>query len=411
MSKDRETEEKTEREEPEITEASESKKPERAFKAYHLVPVMVLSLISAIEIYLTQQTITGAVRNFIIIGIIAFAVVYSCARWITPRLALIMTGLGLLASVQAFIPDFIIPLASFAVLIAIISANLYLGMFSLMLFSAMPFLVKERSFEYFLFYAVIGLIATALIYGRRKIGKYADVLTVFILVYILLYTGLIVLKRMTLTPELIIGSVAGLILNVIIMEIAGYSYYNNVVKKEQELYLNVVDPEYPLLIRLKNNNKREYKRAIHTAHFTELFANKFGYDPVLMKGLGFYHRIGVLREDEANLAIRTVALAMDEGFPDDIVAALKAYGEVKAGERVSAEVSITVIVDTVIISLMDEFSKGNKDLDMNKFIDKTILGLFSGKNSLLKKSAIPYNDLEEIRKQLKGERIYYDFLR
>ena len=372
---------------------------------------MILSLASAIEIYLTQQTITGAVRNFIVVAIIAFAVIYSCGRWITPKLALIMTGLGLLASVQAFIPDFIIPLASFAVLIAIISANLYLGMFSLMLFSAMPFLVKERSFEYFLFYAVIGLIATALIYGRRKIGKYADVLTVFILVYILLYTGLIVLKRMTLTPELIIGSVAGLILNVIIMEIAGYSYYNNVVKKEQELYLNVVDPEYPLLIRLKNNNKREYKRAIHTAHFTELFANKFGYDPVLMKGLGFYHRIGVLREDEANLAIRTVALAMDEGFPDDIVAALKAYGEVKAGERVSAEVSITVIVDTVIISLMDEFSKGNKDLDMNKFIDKTILGLFSGKNSLLKKSAIPYNDLEEIRKQLKGERIYYDFLR
>ncbi len=91
--------------------------------------------------------------------------------------------------------------------------------------------------------------------------------------------------------------------------------------------------------------------------------------------------------------------------------ALKEYGEVKAGDKVSAEVSITVIADTVIISLMDEFSKGNKDLDLNKFIDKTILGLFSGKNSLLKKSAIPYNDLEEIRKQLKGERIYYDFLR
>ncbi|MBQ9359488.1 MAG: hypothetical protein IJT96_00460 [Lachnospiraceae bacterium] len=411
MSKDRETEEKTEREEQETAEGSENKKPDSPFKAYHLVPIMILSLASAIEIYLTQQTITGAVRNFIVVAIIAFAVIYSCGRWITPKLAFIMTGLGLLASVQAFIPDFIIPFASFAVLTAIISSNLYLGMFSLMLFSAMPFLVTERSFEYFLFYAVTGLIAAALIYGRRKIGKYADVLTVFILAYILLYTGLVVLKRLTLTPELIIGPVAGLILDVMIMEIAGYSYYNNVVKKEQELYLNVVDPEYPLLIRLKNNNKREYKRAIHTAHFTELFANKFGYDPVLMKGLGFYHRIGVLREDEANLAIRTVALAMDEGFPDDIVQALKEYGEVKAGDKVSAEVSITVIADTVIISLMDEFSKGNKDLDLNKFIDKTILGLFSGKNSLLKKSAIPYNDLEEIRKQLKGERIYYDFLR
>lgn len=358
-----------------------------------------------------QQSVTGATRNLIVMLVIGFAVAFSCREWITGRIAAILTLLGILSLAQAFIPDFIMPVAGFGVMLAMM-ASPALGAASLALFSAMPFLVTERSFEYFLFYVVTGMIAIALIYARRKTGKYTDAIIIFIFTYILLYTGLIVMKRLEMTPELIIGPVVGLVADVIIMSVVGFSYYTNVVKQEEDLYLNVVDPEHPLLIKLKNTNKREYKRAIHTAHFTELFAEKFGYDRVLMKGLGFYHRIGVLREDdEMPLELRTVALAMDEGFPEDIVEGLKAYGEAKPGEEVSAEVSITIIVDNVIISLMDEFSKGNKNLDMNKFIDKAILGLFSGKGSLLKKSKIPYNDLEEIRKYLKGEKIYYDFLR
>lgn len=366
---------------------------------------------AAAEIFILQQSVTGAVRNFIITGIIAFAAMYSYSDRVTVKTGFIIIGLGIISSLQAFIPDFIVPIASFAAVLSLYASSLCLGVYCVVLFSAMPFLSSERSFEYFLFYAVMGLVAAALIYGRRKTGKYADALIVFILTYIMLYTGLIIMKRMSLTPELVIAPAAGLLLDVIIMEIAGYSYYTNVVKKEEDLYLSVVDPEYPLLIRLKSNNKREYKRAIHTAHFTELFADKFGYDRVLMKGLGFYHRIGVLREDDSELEIKTVELAACEGFPDDIVEALRQYGDAKPGQKVSAEVSITIIVDTVIASLMDEFSKGNKELDINKFIDKTILGLFSGRNSLLKRSAIPYSDLEEMRKHLKGERLYYDLLR
>ena len=376
---------------------------------------MILSVVSAAEIFILQQSVTGAVRNFVVVSILCFAAVYTCRGWLEDtRTVMLIAGLGVLSSFQAFIPDFVMPVAAFGVLLAL-KTSAYLGVWSVMLFSALPFLATERSYEFFLFYAAAGLIGISLIYSRRKSGKYSDVLTVFILVYVMLYTGLIVLKRMSVSPELIIAPMFGLILNVVIMEISGYSYYNNIVKKEADLYLSVADPEHPLLIKLRNNNKREYKRAIHTAHYTDLFAERFGYDRVLMKCLGFYHRIGVLREDDSTpLAIRTVALVMEEGFPEDIIEALKQYGEVKAGDEVSAEVSITVIVDTVISRLMDEFSKkkeGDKDPDLNKFIDKIILGLFSGKNSLLKKSGIPYNDLEEIRKHLKGEKIYYDFLR
>ncbi len=372
--------------------------------------MFVLAAVSAVEILILQRSITGVVRNFIVIAVISFAAMYSCSKWVTSRMAFIITVLGIVSSVQAFIPDFLIPIAAFAVLIAVFASSPYLGISCLMIFSALPFMVTERPFEYFLFYTVTGIIAIAVIYGRRRTGKYIDMLVIFSLVYLMLYTGLIILKRTGITPGLIIFPVIMLILDVIIMHIAGYRYYVNVVWSEEELYLDVVDPEYPLLMKLKAMNRREYKRAIHTAHYTELYADRFGYDPVLMKALGFYHRIGVLLEDDASLSMRTIALVLEQGFPDDIIEGLREYGDAKAGEVISAEVSITIIVDTVIINLMDEISKGNKNIDLNKFIDKTILGLFSGKDALLKKSAIPYNALEEIRKHLKGEKLYYGFL-
>lgn len=375
-----------------------------------LMPILVPALVAAAEGYIVRQSVIVAVRDLLVAAVAGFAVVYAGRKKMTFTSSACIMLLALISSVQAFIPDFILPIAAFGVVVAFIASPM-IGITSAVYFAAIPFLVTERSFEYFLFITLMGIIGISLIYGRSRIGRYVEVLVIYALVYVLLYTALIVMKRMTIEPELVIDPVVGLILSIVIMEVAGYRFYNNVIKRREDLYKTVVDPEHPLLIELKNSNKTEYKRAIHTAHFTDLFAEKFGYNRVLMKGLGFYHRIGVLSKEDTSIAVRTVKLAVNEGFPEDIVDALREYGEVRPGNKVSAEVAITVIVDTVICELMKEFAGGNDKPDLNKFIDKSILRLFSGHNSLLKKSAIPYSDLEDIRKHLKTERIYYDFLR
>ncbi len=375
-----------------------------------LIPVIVPSLVTAVCAYFVQSSAIAALRAVVSICIISFGVISLSRKHITLRVSMFMTLLALVSAVQGFIPDFMVPIAAFSVVIAFISSPT-LGLTTVLYFTAIPFLITERSFEYFLFVTVIGVIGMALMYSRSRSGKYAEVLVTFSLLYVLLYTALIVMKRMDITPEVVIDPVVGLILSVIIMEISGYRYYNNVIKKSEDLYKTVVDPEHPLLLELKSADKTEYKRAIHTAHYTDLFAEKFGYDKVLMRGLGFYHRIGVLIDDDATLAMRTMKLATSEGFPSDLMALLKEYGEIKEGSKVSAEVSIAFIVDNVICDLMNEFAKGKGDPDMNKFIDSSILRLFSGKKAILKKSAIPYYELEEIRRYLKGEKMYYDFLR
>ena len=375
-----------------------------------LMPVMIPAIVTAVEGYIVRQSVIVAVRDLLVVAIAGFAVVYTGRKKMTFTSSVCMMLLALISSVQAFIPDFIVPIAAFGVVLAFIASPM-IGITSVVYFAAMPFLVTERSFEYFLFIALMGIIGISLIYGCSRTGRYVEALLIYTLVYTLLYPALIVMKRMTIEPELVIDPVVGLVLSIVIMEVAGYRFYNNVIKRREDLYKTVVDPEHPLLIELKNSNKTEYKRAIHTAHFTDLFAEKFGYNRILMKGLGFYHRIGVLSKEDTSIAVRTVKLAVNEGFPEDIIDAWKEYGEVRPGNKVSAEVAITVIVDSVICDLMKEFAKGNDKPDLNKFIDKSILRLFSGQNSLLKKSAIPYSDLEDIRKHLKTERIYYDFLR
>ncbi len=381
-----------------------------SFKPYFLIMILIPAIVSAMEIFLIQNTITGAVRNLIVIAIIAFIMVYTLKDELGFGGVMLITLCALLSSVQAFIPDFIMPVAAFSVIIAfVVTPNA--GFSSIIFFSAMPFMASERSFEYFLFFIATGAIGTVLMYIKSKNGRYFEALAVFSLIYIMLYTALIILKRMSLNVDIIAFPILGLILDIVIMEIAGYNYYINVVKRKEDQYTSVIDPEFPLLIRLKNNNKEEYKRAIHTAHFTELFADKFGYDKVIMKGLGFYHRIGVLDEDDASLPIRTVKIATEEEFPEELIRFLKEYGEVKAEERTSAEVSICIIADTIITHLMEEYANKNYKTDMNKFVDKTILKMFSGKNSILKRSEIPYDDLEQIRKIFKEEKIYYDFLR
>ncbi|MBQ9606525.1 MAG: hypothetical protein IJV16_05045, partial [Lachnospiraceae bacterium] len=109
MKLDRAPEEKKEKAEPETAESEnkdtrqyDEEKP--GTRAYLVLPVVLLSVISAAEIFFLEQSVTGAVRNLIVVAVIAFAAVYACSGWITSRTALIITALGIIASLQAVLP-------------------------------------------------------------------------------------------------------------------------------------------------------------------------------------------------------------------------------------------------------------------------------------------------------------------
>ena len=315
-----------------------------------------------------------------------------------------------IASLSALFPEFTVPIASLALIAAFLS-NIYCGVICALIFSAEPFLITEKSFEYFLFEIALSVIVIILVLaGREEKKKAAEPVILFTLIYVTLYTALIVLKRMTIVPSLVINPIVGLILNDIVILLTIKLVARNIIFAYEEKYSNIVDPEYSLLTELKKKDKTEYKRAIHTAYICDRISDKLGFDRTLMKGAGFYHRIGVLSDESDDVALETVRLLRHEGFPDPLIRLLSEYGN-DNDQEISPEVSLLCIVDTLIYDILRRMEKGEEDIDYEKLVDGVINKLLGTKNGRLIKSDLKIQHLYKIRKYLKEEKLYYDFLR
>ena len=315
-----------------------------------------------------------------------------------------------LSGLSAILPEFTVPIASLALIAAFLS-NVYCGLICALIFGAMPFLIVEKSFEFFLFETAVSMIIIILVLaGRHERKKAAEPIMVFTFAYIVLYTALIILKRLDLVPSAIINPAVGLILNDIIILLAIKLVARNIIFAYEERYQGIVDPEYPLLVELKQKNRTEYKRAIHTAYICDRLSDKLGFDRILLKGAGFYHRIGVLSKDHDDVSLATVYLLRHEGFPEPLIRLLGEYGNERM-QTISPEASLICIADSVISEILKRMEKGEEDINYERLIDGEINKLIGSRNGRLQKSDLRIQHLYKIRKYLKEEKLYYDFLR
>ena len=316
----------------------------------------------------------------------------------------------ILASLSAIMPEFTVPLAGMSLVAAFLS-NVYCGIICAFIFSSIPFLIRPKSFEFFLFESFVSVMVVILVLaGRKERRKAAEPVLLFIFGYVTLYTALIVLKRFDLSPSVIINPLVGLSLNILIMIISIKMVARNIIFAYDDRYQGIVDPEYPLLIELKQTNKREYKRAIHTAYICDRLSDRLGFDRILMKGAGFYHRIGVLSKDYDDVAFATVFMLRHENFPEPLIRLLSEYGNERL-EEVSAQTALLCIADSVINEVLNRMEKGEEDINYERLIDNEINRLIGARNGRLQKSDLKIQHLYKIRKYLKEEKLYYDFLR
>lgn len=317
---------------------------------------------------------------------------------------------ALIMALSALLPEFIVPAAAFAFICAVFS-NAYSGIFCSLIFCSMPLLVNGKSFEYFLFsFATCLAVILLILIGKDIREKTVSSVIIFSFAYITLYTALIVLKRTDIVPSVIINPAAGLILDDVIICLTVYGVRKNIILANEEKYDRIVDPEHPLLTELKEKNKNEYKRAIHTAYICDRLADKLGFNRALMKGAGFYHRIGVLSNNNMSVADATVHMVKRENFPWPLVKILEQYGN-DALDEIPPEASLLCIADTVINEVLVRMEKGEEDIDYEKLIDRVINSLIGSRNGRLQKSGLKIQHLYRIRKYLKEEKLYYDFLR
>lgn len=188
-------------------------------------------------------------------------------------------------------------------------------------------------------------------------------------------------------------------------------FSQSVIFRYRVVYMELTAPECELLTRLKEHSKEEYYQSMHTSYFCERIAAKLELDVQAVKAAGFYHKIGVLYQTPDKQINRDEILAIfdEQHFPPVMQEILKEYllPEYMVKRKETAVLIMADAVTASIIHLLTQ--KSGKQLDYDKIIDSVFrIKMESG---VLSQCHISLQELTQMKKIFKEEKLYYDFLR
>lgn len=200
---------------------------------------------------------------------------------------------------------------------------------------------------------------------------------------------------------------ANLLVCVLLLLIFLRYYSSTVVNRYRDKYMEINDPECPVLVELKNKSMQEYYQAIHTAYLSDKLAKRLRLNDAATKTCGYYHKIGILKGSNSWDTILEVC--QEFRFPPDAVTLLKEYTDKNTSLR-SKEAVAVFFADTLVASILYLFSKNPK---VQPNYDQLIEAIFQKKqdSGFLDQSQITMGEMKEMKKLLMEEKLYYDFLR
>ena len=140
-----------------------------------------------------------------------------------------------------------------------------------------------------------------------------------------------------------------------------------VIHRNREKYMDINDPEFPLLVQLKDMSKEEYYHAIHTAYLSDRIARRLGLDDAAAKACAYYQRIGKLRGE--NTWENVSAICNEYHFPPNTKKILKEYVD-ESEKIVSKETVVVLFADCIVSSILYLFEKDpTAQLDYAQIID------------------------------------------
>ncbi len=318
--------------------------------------------------------------------------------------------LGMAASAAgAFLPEFLAPLSCFGVLFLLLSSP-FVG-FALLF----PLLITGMSAQgeggfAFCYYALCALVLMVFylhIPEHLPVGKS---LAAFAFARIALFALGAFFSGALPGGSVIFSFAAGLLLEMVILLVVLPKLERSVVFPWRERFGDINDPEYVLLMALKKDYREQYRRAIHTAYLSDRLALRLGADRVLTKAVAYYHNIGLLLEGNTGKEA-TLALVLEYSFPPSLVKCLGEYpfpGEVVRG--MSRETALAYLCSRVVTAICDWYERMPEgQADYESIIDEELSLVRKDKNILY--SELTFADFFAVRKHLKREKLYYDFLR
>lgn len=198
------------------------------------------------------------------------------------------------------------------------------------------------------------------------------------------------------------------IVTVILLLIILKIFSSLVIYKMRNHYLEINDPEYPLLVEMKKQSREEYYRAVHTAYLSDKIAKKLRLNEAATKALGYYHRIGFLYGGSHSME-NINRIVEEYRFPEEVINLLREYVQ---GEKaiVQKEAVVVHFADTVIATILKAIAE-NSEEQIN--YDKIIEYIFAKRleKETLNQCELTIREWYQMKKIFKEEKLYYDFLR
>ena len=325
------------------------------------------------------------------------------------RFIVVFAGMVVLSCVLSLVPNEFWPYMSMFVILALFS-NSEIGMIAGISFTTISVMLEENgSYGELFMYVLAGAVAIALFRDLKEntaIGLPVFISLLMQAVLIIAYN--VLFQNRTFSINILILPILNLMLNLIILLVFLNMFGVYVIRKSNDMYMEINDAAYPLLVKLKEKDKDEYFRAIHTGYLAERIALGLGFNDRAVKACAYYHRIGVL---DGGLKWADVEhYYVDNSFPIEAIESLHEYIDPPKGCIKSKEALAVQLSETVIASIM-YLIKQNKDAKID--YDKLIDNLFDKKESSgeLKDYAVTFMEYDRMRAILKKEKLYYDFLR
>ncbi|WP_026515739.1 hypothetical protein [Butyrivibrio sp. MC2021] len=385
---------------------------------FFLTGILVL-IVSAIHGRSYEIILRNTVSAFIIGGTVVFMLVDAISRgkealsydnynYKLPFVICYLAAL-ILSVAFSFVPNLFWPYMAIFVMLALFS-NSEIGLISgtgLLLISVM--LEESGSYGEVFMYLLAGAVAIAMFRDLKETTAIGAPMSISLMMQaVLLIAYNVLFQNRTLSFNLLAIPVLNLMLNVIILLIFLNMFGVYVIRKTNDRYMDINDPEFPLLVSLKEKDKDEYYRAIHTAYLSERVAHELGLNSRAVKTCAYYHRIGILEDKTKWKDVEH--LYTENNFPLEAVEYLHEYIQPEKGKPRSKEALTVQLCETVIASIMLLIKK-NKNATIN--YEDLIEGIFKKKTDAgeLKDYDVTFREYETIRRILKREKLYYDFLR
>lgn len=309
-------------------------------------------------------------------------------------------GLGLAVS---FACGFL-PVAGWPFLLVFVMLSLFSNMSTGILAASVLLLISVTlsgdTVNGFALYLISGVFAVTLF--RRLESDFRFGIPLFLSIFCLLVceTASIVLTvNARPSIEMFVIPAANMIISSILLVGCLKLFSSMVVYQHRTIYLDINDTENPVLVNLREQDKKEYMMAIHTTYFCERIGKQLGLDVDALKCAGYYHRLEESLEQTA----------AKPQFPPAAAEILGEYWH-DSKRAVRKETTVLVCADTVVDSIT---SLIEKDPDGKVDYDKVIDAIFDGflEDGSFDRSHITIEEFRAMQRIFKEEKLYYDFFR